>query len=70
MGSVTDALRLRYKRSLAFLVGAVATAGFLRHTIHVHAGISPENIREGAVLAAFVTVAILALMFFRKKPGA
>jgi hypothetical protein len=68
--SVTEALKSRYRVSLAWLVGAVVTAAFLRHTIHVHAGISPEHIRDGAVMAAVIAVAVLTFIIVRKRPKA
>ena len=62
-GAVAKGLRARYRYSLAFLVGAVMTAAFLRHTIHIQAGIAPAEIRGGALAAAIV----LALVFAVKK---
>jgi hypothetical protein len=60
---ITTGLRARYRYSLAFLLGAVITAAFLRHTIHMNAGIAPQEIRGGALAAAFV----LVLIFLGKK---
>jgi hypothetical protein len=61
--SITTSLRARYRYSLAFLLGAVITAAFLRHTIHMNAGIAPQDIRGGALAAAIV----LVLIFLGKK---
>ena len=36
---ITEAFSWRYRRALAFILGAVITAAFLRHTIHVQGGI-------------------------------
>jgi hypothetical protein len=50
---------------LTFLLGAVITAAALRHSVHVYGGISPEEIRAGALMA--IPAVALAIIFFRRK---
>jgi hypothetical protein len=52
-------LRARYRYGLAFLLGAVITAAFLRHTIHTQAGVAPPDIRVAALGAAIVLALVL-----------
>ena len=63
---LTEAFRWRYRRSLAFILGAVITAAFLRHTIHIQGGIPPAQIGAGAIVIAAAIV--LALFFGRPRP--
>ena len=63
---LTEAFRWRYRRSLAFILGAVITAAFLRHTIHIQGGIPPSQIGAGAIVIAAAIV--LALFFGRPRP--
>ena len=60
-----DSLNLRFRYVLAFLIGAVITAAALRHGVHIYGGISPEDIRAGALLA--IPAVALAIIFFRGK---
>ena len=69
-----DSLNLPVRYVLAFMIGAVIAAAALRHGIHVYAGISPEEIRNGALVAipavALVLIAPavgLLLIVLRKK---
>ena len=62
---LTEAFRWRYRRSLAFILGAVITAAFLRHTIHVQGGIPPADIGAGAIVIAAAMV--LAMVFLGKR---
>jgi len=63
VAALWNGFRARLRHSWAFLVAAVMTAAVLRHTIHIHAGIAPTQIRGGALAAAIV----LALVFAVKK---
>ena len=63
---IAEAFRWRYRRSLAFILGAVITAAFLRHTIHIQGGIPPAQIGAGAIVIAAAIV--LALFFGRPRP--
>jgi hypothetical protein len=65
MVSRMDSLNLRVRYVLAFMIGAVITAAALRHGVHVYAGIAPEEIRKGALVA--IAVVALAIIVLRKK---
>ena len=60
-----DALNLRSRYVLTFLIGAVITSALLRHIIHTYGGISREGIRAGAL--ALITIAAVALAIARKR---
>jgi hypothetical protein len=60
-----DALNLRFRHVVAFIVGALILAAVLRHTIHIYGGFSREEIRAGA-LAALPAV-VLAIIFLQRK---
>jgi hypothetical protein len=62
---VEQAINSRVKYTLAFLVAAVLVAGFLRHTAHVYAGFTREEIRDWTLLALFA--AIVAFHVIRKR---
>jgi hypothetical protein len=66
--SLTEAFRWRYRRALAFILGAVITAAFLRHTIHVQGGIAPADIGVGAVVIAAAMVLAMVLLRKRRTP--
>jgi len=65
---LTEAFRWRYRRSLAFILGAVITAAFLRHTIHVQGGIPPADIGVGAVVIAAAMVLAMVFLGKRRRP--
>ena len=67
IASMMDALNLRFRHVVAFIVGALIVAAVLRHTIHVYGGFSREEIRAGA-LAALPAV-VLAIIFLQRKRG-
>ncbi len=58
-------LALRFRYVLAFLFGAVITAAALRRGVHVYGGISPEEIRNDALMA--IPAVALAMIMFRRK---
>ena len=58
-----DALNLRSRSVLTFLVGAIITLALLRHIIHTYGGISREGIRAGAL----VTIVVVTLAIARKR---
>jgi hypothetical protein len=60
-----ESLDLRVRYVLAFVIGAVITAAALRHGVHVYGGISPEEIRNGSLVA--IPAVALALIVLRKK---
>jgi hypothetical protein len=61
-----DSLNLRVRYVLAFMIAAVITAAALRHGVHVYAGIAPEEIRKGA-LVAIPAVALVIIVLRRKR---
>ena len=65
---LTEAFRWRYRRSLAFILGAVITAAFLRHTIHVQGGIPPAEIGACAVVIAAAMVLAMVFLGKRRRP--
>ena len=58
-------LNRRFRYVPTFLLGALITAAALRHGVHVYGGISPEEIRAGALMA--IPAVALAIIFFRRK---
>ena len=62
---VEQAINSRVKYTLAFLIAAILVAGFLRHTAHVYAGFTREEIRDWTLLALFA--AIVAFHVIRKR---
>ena len=65
VASRMDSLNLRFRYVLAFLIGAVISAAALRHGVHVYGGISPEDIRVGALMA--IPAVALAIIFSRGR---
>jgi uncharacterized membrane protein YdcZ (DUF606 family) len=66
--TMLEALNLRVKHIVAVLIAAFVIAALLRHTVHVYAGFSREEIRLGALVAVVVISA--GWMFLRRKnPG-
>jgi hypothetical protein len=59
-----DPTGFRLRGFLAIAVAAVLVAAALRHTLHVYAGFSREEIGWDALSAAII--AILAILFFRR----
>ena len=60
-----DSLNLRFRYVLAFLIGALVTAAALRHGVHVYGGVSPEEIRNDALIA--IPAVALAIIMLRRK---
>jgi hypothetical protein len=60
-----DSLNLRVRYVLAFMIEVVITGAVLRRGIHVYAGISPEEIRNGALVT--IPAVALVLIVLRKK---
>jgi hypothetical protein len=60
-----EALNARVRYVITFVVAAVTIAAFLRHTGHVYAGFSREEIRAGALMACFAV--FLAFVLWRNK---
>jgi hypothetical protein len=65
---ITEAFKWRYRRSLAFMLGAVITAAFLRHMIHVQGGIPPAEIGAGAIVIAAAMVLAMVFLGKRRRP--
>jgi hypothetical protein len=65
---ITEAFGWRYRRSLAFILAAVITAAFLRHTIHIQGGIPPAEIGAGAVVIAAAIVLAMVFLGKRRRP--
>jgi hypothetical protein len=62
-----DPTNFRMRHLLGIIVAAVVTAAALRHFIHVYAGISREEIRAAALLAAGVGILLAIILFRRRK---
>ena len=62
--SMIDPTSFRLRGFLAIAVAAVLVAAALRHTLHVYAGFSREEIGWDALSVAII--AILAILFFRR----
>jgi hypothetical protein len=58
-------LNRRFRYVPTFLLGALMTAAALRHGVHVYGGISPEEIRAGALMV--IPAIALAIIFARRK---
>lgn len=54
--------RLRYL--VAIVVGTILIAAFLRHLLHVYGGLSREDIRVDALIAALI-IGIAAVLYKR-----
>jgi LPXTG-motif cell wall-anchored protein len=63
-GMDPTSFRMRYL--VGIVLAAVVTAAALRHIIHVYAGISREEIRTLALIAAGIGI-LLAIVFFRRR---
>jgi hypothetical protein len=57
----------RIRQFLAIIAAALVTAAAIRHFAHVSIGLSREEIRNEALMAAVFVGALLALFFFRNK---
>jgi hypothetical protein len=55
----------RFRNIMLSVIVAVLAAAFLRHGIHIYGGISPAEIRLGAVLA--IPVVVLVLLFLGRR---
>ena len=66
-GSASSMISLnrRFRYVPSFLLGALITAAALRHGVHVYGGISPEEIRAGALMV--IPAVALAIIFARRK---
>jgi len=61
-----DPTRVRLRYLIGIFLAAVVTAALLRHTVHVYAGFSREEIRTLALIAAGAGI-LLAVLFFRRR---
>jgi fluoride ion exporter CrcB/FEX len=62
-----DPISFRMRHLLAFVVVAGITAAVLRHFFHVDVGLSREEIRTGALIAATVAIFLVVVLFRRKR---
>ena len=62
-----DPTSFRMRHLLAVVVVAGITAAVLRHFFHVHVGLSREEIRTGALIAATVAIFLAVILFRRKR---
>jgi hypothetical protein len=63
-----DALNSRFKIIIFSAVAAILVAGFLRHTLHVYAGIAPEDIRsDSLLLVSAVGIVVVFLRLLRRR---
>jgi hypothetical protein len=67
MLSMMNAINARFRYIVAFLIGALLIAAFLRHAVHVYVGISPQDIRKGALIAILPALLALLLLFAARK---
>jgi LPXTG-motif cell wall-anchored protein len=61
-----DPTSFRMRYLVGIVLAAVVTAAALRHIIHVYAGISREEIRTLALIAAGIGI-LLAIVLFRRR---
>jgi hypothetical protein len=59
-------LNSRFKAVLILALAAIATAAFLRHSIHMYAGISPANIRVDSLLVVSALAVVLLSLGLRR----
>lgn len=57
-----QAINSRVKYTLAFFIAAILVAALLRHTVHVYAGFSREEIRAATLLALPTAVVLFQLV--------
>ena len=62
-----DPISSRMRHLLVFVVVAGITAAVLRHFFHVNVGLSREEIRTGALIAAIVAIFLAVILFRRKR---
>jgi hypothetical protein len=60
-----EAVNIRLKHTLAFLIGAIIAAAILRHVGHVYGGFSRQELRMYALIA--VPAATLAFYFAQRR---
>jgi len=60
-----EAINVRLKHMLAFLIGAIIAAAILRHVGHVYGGFSRQELRTYALIA--VPAATLAFYFAQRR---
>jgi hypothetical protein len=59
-------LNSRFKAVLILALAAILAAAFLRHSIHMYAGISPANIRVGSLLVVSPLAVVLLFLGLRR----
>jgi hypothetical protein len=62
-----EAVNSRFKYTMITAFAAVLVAAILRHTLHVYAGISREDIRLDALLAVCVLTIVVMIFRFRRR---
>jgi hypothetical protein len=62
--TVLDPREFRLRYLIAIVVGTILIAAFLRHILHVYGGLSREDIRVDALIAALI-VGVAAMLFKR-----
>ena len=60
-----EAINIRLKHTLAFLIGAIIAAAILRHVGHVYGGFSRQELRTYALFA--IPAATLAFYFAQRR---
>jgi hypothetical protein len=59
---VLDPRDFRFRYVIGIVVAAILIAALLRHVLHVYGGLSREDIRADALIAAFVIVVTTILI--------
>lgn len=67
INAMLEALNTRFWHIIVSLFAAIVSAALLRHTVHVYAGISREEIRAGALIACFIVVFFLVLFMLKRR---
>jgi hypothetical protein len=61
---VLDPREFRLRYLVAIMVGTILIAALLRHVLHVYGGISREDIRVDALIAALI-IGVAAILYKR-----
>jgi membrane protein DedA with SNARE-associated domain len=64
-----DPIKFRMRSIIGFLIAAAVTAAALRHFLHVQAGLSRAEIRNGVLLTAVTGIVLLIALFrWKRRP--
>jgi hypothetical protein len=62
-----EAVNSRFKSTMITALAAVLVAAILRHTLHVYAGVSREDIRLHALLAVCALAIVVVIFRFCRR---